>query len=128
MACLEQGITSELTKKRLLELDKRLKELNEKISLEMQKDRKPILSRKDVVHFITHQLKQEPDTIIQILVKKVIIYDDKVQIYYNYTHKKDTLDSLQECPFYIEQISKTIKNTKINGDDYDLTFEIEGYV
>ena len=43
------------------------------------------------------------------------------------THKKDTLDSLQECPFYIEQISKTIKNTKINGDDYELDFEIKAY-
>ena len=127
MMCLEQGITSESTKKRLMELDKRLKELNEKISLEMQKDRKPILSKKDVTDFITHQLKQEPDTIIQLLVKKVIIYDNKVEIIFNYTHKKDTLDSLQECPFYIEQISRTIKNTKINGDDYDLTFEISAY-
>lgn len=124
MACLEQGITSESTKNRLMNLDKRLKELNEKISLEMQKDRKPILSKKDVIYFITHQLKQEPDVIIQILVKKVIIYDDKVQIIFNYTHEKDTLDSIQECPFYIEQISRTIKNTKINGDDYELTFEI----
>ena len=127
MMCLEQGITSESTKKRLIELDKRLKELNEKISLEMQKDRKPILSKKDVIYFITHQLKQKLDVIIQLLVKKVIIYDDKVQIYYNYTHKKDTLDSLQECPFYIDKISKTIKNTKINQNDYELTFEISAY-
>ena len=37
MMCLEQGIISESTKKRLIELDKRLKELNEKISLEMKK-------------------------------------------------------------------------------------------
>ena len=43
------------------------------------------------------------------------------------THKKDTLDSIQECPFYIEQISKTIKNTKINQNDYELTFEISAY-
>ena len=127
MACLEQGITSESTKNRLMNLDKRLKELNEKISLEMQKDRKPILSKKDVIYFITHQLKQEPDVIIQILVKKVIIYDDKVQIIFNYTHEKDTLDSIQECPFYIEQISRTIKNTKINQNDYELTFEISAY-
>ena len=127
MMCLEQGIISESTKKRLMELDKQLKELNKKISLEKQKDRKPILSKKDVTDFITHQLKQEPDVIIQLLVKKVIIYDDKVQIIFNYTHKKDTLDSLQECPFYIEQISKTIKNTKINGDDYELDFEIKAY-
>ena len=34
MMCLEQGITSESTKKRLMELDERLKKLNEKISLE----------------------------------------------------------------------------------------------
>ena len=94
----------------------------------MQKDRKPILSKKDVIYFITHQLKQEPDVIIQILVKKVIIYDDKVQIFFNYTNEKDTLDSIQECPFYIEQISRTIKNTKINGEDYELSFEIECYV
>ena len=84
-------------------------------------------SKKDVTDFITHQLKQEPDVIIQLLVKKVIIYDDKVEIIFNYTHKKDTLDSLQECPFYIEKISKTIKNTKINRDDYELNFEISAY-
>ena len=68
------------------------------------------------------------DVIIQILVKKVIIYDDKVQIYFNYTNKSDPLDSIQEGPFYNLKIEKEIKNTQINGKNYTLAFDINTYV
>ena len=125
--CMERGIATETTKRRILELDQQLAELNKKLSQEKTKDKKPPVSKKEVVDYISNNLTNTPEALVQLLIKKVIIYDDKVEIYYNYTNEKDTLDLLQECPFYIDKISRTIKNTKINGEDYELIFEIKIY-
>ena len=103
------------------------REQDNPVRIEKTKDKKPPVSKKEVVDYISNNLTNTPEALVQLLIKKVIIYDDKVEIYYNYTNEKDTLDLLQECPFYIEQISRTIKNTKINRDDYELNFEISAY-
>ena len=125
--CLEQGIISHSTKERLSEIENELSILNEKIAKEKEKVIVPI-SKEDVLEFINTTLKEEPEMLIRVLVKKILIYDDKVQIYFNYTNKSDPLDSIQEGPFYNLKIEKEIKNTQINGKNYTLVFDINTYV
>ncbi len=124
---IENGIITETIKTRLCELETKLNELNEKLSNENSKLNEPI-TKEELTEFITTSLKQNASFLINLLTKKIIIYDDKIEIYYKYANKTDTLESVQECPFFIDKIEKKIKNTKINGKNYIMIFEINAYV
>ena len=53
----------------------------------------------DIKKFLRKALKKEPRLMIKLLVKEVILYDDKVEIYYNCIDKKepDDLDHQVFC-------------------------------
>ena len=72
--------------------------------------------------------KKEAEGLIKILVKKIVLYDDKIQIHYNYIDKKNTLEDNQECSFYKDSFEKEIENTKISGENYDFALDIEAYI
>lgn len=124
---IENGIITETIKTRLCELETKLEELNKKLSNENLKLNEPITKEK-ITEFIKTSLKQDAGYLINLLTKKIIIYDDKIEIYYKYTNKTDTLDSVQECPFFVDKVEKEIKNTKINGKNYMIIFNIEAYM
>lgn len=41
------------------------------------------------MNFFQEALKQEPQKMLGALVKEIILYDDKIEITYNYTNRKD---------------------------------------
>ena len=124
---IENGIITETIKTRLCELETKLEELNKKLSNENLKLNDPI-TKEEITEFIKTSLKQDAGYLINLLTKKIIIYDDKIEIYYKYANKTDTLESVQGCPFYLDKIEKEIKNTKINGENYIMIFEINAYI
>lgn len=69
------------TAKRLQDLEKRQDELEKLILLEKSK-RKSNLSESDIRAFYTDALKAEPRILINLLVEEIILYDDKIKIYY----------------------------------------------
>ena len=75
------------------------------------------LTKEDISKFIRTSLKKEAELLIELLVKKIILYDDKIEIYYNYTDKKNTLDDIQGSSFYKDYFEQEITNTKFNGED-----------
>ena len=46
------------------------------------------ISKEDIIKFISKCIKKEPLQMIKLLVKEIILFDDKVEIYYNYIDKK----------------------------------------
>ena len=66
------------------ELEETIKELNCKILTEQIK-LESFLTKEEIVEFIYKSLKREPTGMIRVLVKQVIVYDDKLEIFYNYT-------------------------------------------
>ena len=59
------------------------------------------ITHADIKKFIRKALKKEPRLMIKLLVKEVILYDDKVEIYYNCIDKKgpDDLDHQVFCVY-----------------------------
>lgn len=83
MKAIEQGIITPTTKRRPEELENQLAELNDKILIEQQQ-----LTKEKVNEFLIHALKYKPSLMIRTHVKKVVLYDDKIEIHYNYSSDK----------------------------------------
>ena len=82
MAAIEQGIISNTTNKRLHELESKQEELERQILIEKSKLALQ-LSEDTVRKFYTDALKAEPKLLIDCLIKEIILYDDKIEIYFN---------------------------------------------
>lgn len=92
IAALEQGIFTASTKARLEKLETELQEIYAKIAIEESK--KAVSLTKDrIIEFIIMALRKSPQAMINILVNKIILYDDKIEIYYNYSNAKDPDDN-----------------------------------
>lgn len=79
---IENGITSHTTNKRLHDLESRQEELDRKILIEKSKT-KVKLSETEIRTYYGTALKNESQMLINLLVKEIVLYDDKVEIYFN---------------------------------------------
>ena len=79
---IERGIISDTTNKRLNDLERQIKELDEKIAVEQNKVAY-ILSEDDIRRYYISAMQQEPQILINLLVKEITLYDDKMIITYN---------------------------------------------
>ena len=94
-----KGITTMSTKIKLEKLEQELADVSTKITAEECKERIG-LSRAEIIAHIRSALQKEPQQMINALVNKVILWDDKIEIYYNYTLRKDSDDRCQGLLFY----------------------------
>ena len=83
ITAMEQGIISDSTKTRLDELEKQKNELLAKIAVIKNKE-KLQYTKEDIITFIKNALTKSPKVMLDILIKNIIIYDDKIEILYNY--------------------------------------------
>ena len=83
MNAIEQGILTPTTKRRMEQAEEKLEKIKEKILIE-QYNLQNQLKREEVVEYLTHTIQQSPQLMIHTLIKKIILYDDKIEIYYNY--------------------------------------------
>ncbi len=106
-----KGITTMSTK---IKLEQELADISAKITAEECKQRIG-LSRAEIIAHIRSALQKEPQQMINALVNKVILYNDKIEIYYNYTLRKDPDDRCHDLLFYSEKssISVCVSYTKV---------------
>jgi hypothetical protein len=83
---MEQGIVSKSTQKRVKELEDQIDDLNVKISVEESKVRLK-LSKPEILKFINKAIHKEPWQMIRLLIKQIVLYDDKIEIYYNISER-----------------------------------------
>ncbi len=86
MKAIEQGILNGTTKARMDELEEQLADTENKILIEQFK-LETQLKREQIIEFITHTLRQKPKLLIYSFIQKVVLWDDKIEIYYNFTDK-----------------------------------------
>lgn len=79
---IEKVIYSETTKTRLLELEKQSKQLQEDIVIEESKQTIE-LSKEDIKNYFAYTMKQCPDRAIELFIKSVNVFDNKIQIQVN---------------------------------------------
>ena len=82
-----QGIVTSSTKQRIEEIEASLEMAEARLLAEKAKNKVQIMPA-DIKKFIYKALKKEPYSMIRLLVKEVILYDDKIEIYYNFIDKK----------------------------------------
>lgn len=82
VSAIENGIISNTTSKRLQELEKQQEELERRILVERSK-RSVKMSENEIRQFYEQALIAEAKTLINLLVKEIVLYDDKIEIYYN---------------------------------------------
>ncbi len=115
VAAIERGIISDTTNKRLHELETRLRELDEKIAVEQNKTI-PILSEKDILTYYSSALENEPRLIVSLLVKRIVLYDDKIEIFFKSPLEKSPDENRGFCfyktdsslPYTIPQNGQTV--------------------
>ena len=83
---IAEGYRTSKTKEKLEELEARLDIVEGKILTEKAKERTS-LTKQDIVKFISKCIKKEPQQMIKLLVKEIVLYNDRIDIHYNYIDK-----------------------------------------
>ena len=87
MTAIEKGIITNTTKQRLEELEKSLENINSQV-LQQEVNSVTVMKKADIVRFIKKVIKKEPRVILHYLINKIILWDDKIEIYYNYINSE----------------------------------------
>ena len=82
MKAVEQGVINNTTNKRMIELETKLEDIERQIIVEKVKTNFK-LTKEDIVTYLNDALKLEPQLLINYIVNQIILYDDKLQIYFN---------------------------------------------
>lgn len=98
---------TDTTKERLQELEAQQRQLEENILIEKSKV-KVAPSEKDLSKYIKHAIQQVPQKIVDLLIDKVIVYNDKLIIYPKYlgiTHDDETPDGQSDRGLLLLSVS-----------------------
>ena len=126
MKAVEEGITSKTTQKRLIELEEKLEDLDIKISIEESKSRIQV-SKQEIMKFINKAIRKEPRQMIRMLIREIVLYDDKIEIYYNHTERKRPDEETHRAfCIYKEKIEYDMKAwwTKLNEEKKSMKIEL----
>ena len=132
---MEQGIVTSSTKSRLVLLESKLEEVEGKIIIERTRE-KVSMKREDVIKFLRDAIRKSPKQLIRTLVKKVILYDDRIQIYYNYadrktqkkTERSDGDEADQTFCFYDVDKTFPLTNYKLRSNPHELTLRVSLFI
>lgn len=91
LTAIQQGIITSSTKTRLEELEIKADELKLQISKEQSKLENRI-SRELIMQYLRTGIKKSAQVLIDWLIDKIVLYDDKIEIFYLYTEKTDPDD------------------------------------
>ncbi len=98
LAAIEEGVITNTTKERLQELEAKQEELSDKIALEQSKA-KTTIRKENIVAYIKQALKNKAERLLDLLVRQIVLYDDKIIIRCKYTDsgKDEPLDDVTLC-------------------------------
>ena len=119
MSAIEQGIITETTKSRLEELETAKRELEKKIVNAKAKEQTSI-SKDEIYNFFKHSLNQTTENMINLLVKEIFVYNDKIEISFNYTKYK-SINGEPSCIKIFTQTFTKIKKYRNNKQSKEET-------
>lgn len=84
-----------------------------------------IIQKHDIVKYLQSAVKKRPLQMIQLLIKQVVLYNDKIEIHFNYTDGKRPDDELHQAfSFYSFNQRITIDQHKIGKESIVTDYEI----
>lgn len=121
---MEQGIMSQTTKDRLNSLEQEKADLQNKIAVEKLKAQL-IVKRDDIVKYLKTAIKKEPRQMIQLLIKNVVLYNDKIEIHFNYTElKRPDDEEHQVFSFYLFKKNVIVDKHRLGKPPIEIKYEI----
>jgi hypothetical protein len=82
LIAIERGVITNTTARRLKELEAKQEELESKILIEQNRNAVRMTAA-EVLEYYREALKKEAQALINYLIKEVVLYDDKIEIYFN---------------------------------------------
>ena len=116
MSAIEQGIMSQTTNKRLHELEARQAELERELLIERSKTTIS-LNEIEIKSFYEKALRLEAQALIGTLIKEVVVYNDKIDIFF---HTPTRTSPDENRGFFFFEKRKTIKGTNQREDRHIL--------
>lgn len=99
LSAIEQGIILNSTKDRLAENERKVGELDRKIATLQSAERKRP-TKEEILSHVSAALAKKPLLMIRTLIDRIILYDDKVEIYYKYISTGPAGNERRGCSFY----------------------------
>ena len=88
LSAVEEGLLTPTTKNRMTELEEEIDILNSKILAEESKEAN-LITKEQVIAFLADLPEREPQIIIDTLIRKVVLFDDRIEIHYNFIEKPE---------------------------------------
>lgn len=89
LKAIENGIFSDTTKTRLDELEAQKKALTEKLLIEKSKERS-VPTADEIKKYLKYAVQKTPRNLVELLVEKIIVYMDKIEIFLKYPGEPHT--------------------------------------
>ena len=89
LKAIENGIFSDTTKTRLDELETQKKALTEKLLIEKNKERS-VPTTDEIKKYLKYAIQKTPRNLVELLVDKIIVYKDKIEIFLKYPGEPPT--------------------------------------
>lgn len=113
LTAIQQGIITDSTKKRMEDLEDKLQTVRQKILAE-QATIENQLTKEKIIDYLKSGIKKKPQAMLNLLINKIILYDDKIEIHYNYTENNDPDGDDRDFVLYAALIQDIKKQTKPN--------------
>lgn len=98
---MEQCIITKTTKQRIEELENKLEQLESNILVELTKEKTQI-TKVEILKYLKNGLSKSAELMIKLLIDKIILYDDKIEIYYKYTNIPN--DNNHRAFYFIQKV------------------------
>lgn len=85
---ISQGVTNKAILGKLDELEKQADDLDVQILIEENK-RLAVIERGKIEKFLNEYIKKTPKQMLQTLIQKAVLFDDRIEITYNFTTNPD---------------------------------------
>ena len=106
-----------------------MEDIDTKVLLEKSRT-KVLLTSKEVVGYIKTALKKKPKIIIKMLIIEIILFDDRIKIYYKHTdrQKPDEIKTHQVFSFYKAFYKCNIQQYHFGNKTVPVELEINCYL
>lgn len=114
------GVVTMATKAKLEQLETELANVEAQLQAEESRERIG-LSKEEIKKFILTAIKKEPTQLVNILIKRIVLYDDKIEIEYNFTDRQNPDDNTHQG-FVFAEYDSIIKmcTDHLNLTDYPM--------
>ena len=99
MTAIEQGVITNTATRRMKELELQLEDLDRQILIERSKT-SVLLSKEEIREYYEQALSLEPQMLINYLIKEILLFDDRIEIFFNSPLRISPDDDSRDFIFY----------------------------